>query len=520
MKTEPLKHQVEGCAFLAERPDFAALGAEQGTGKTWMFMKDAETRYLAGDIELLLVCAPKGVHLNWVKREIPLHVSVPVHTDYWLSGMGVRHKRRLEKILALKEEAEEDDEVLPLIVVAVNIDAFNQKAGRDYCVRLLKRYKGMMIVDESHLIKNPSSSRTKHVSYVGEFAVSRRIGSGTLVANSPMDLFGQYEFLRSGLLGTTSFVTFRSEYSELLPPTSNLVRGLAKKKFHKALAGLEGAALEAKLNSLIKNGRGLAPIPKVDKEGNPIYKNLAKLRVLIAPHTFRVLKKDCLDLPKKIYQTHYFSLAPSHKKFYDRVQQTMRHEREDGLLDIYSNLTLSTKLQQITSGYIIEEGAPADLQEPDTGLLTESDARMSALLDAIELIPEGKQFIVWARYREEIRRIADMLKDYGVAQYHGGVSNAAREEALDGFQAGDYRGFVANAASGGAGLTLTAAEFVFYYSQSFSLTERLQSEDRCHRIGTVNPVVYTDLAAMDTIDERITSRLQFKEGVAEELLDF
>ena len=63
-------------------------------------------------------------------------------------------------------------------------------------------------------------------------------------------------------------------------------------------------------------------------------------------------------------------------------------------------------------------------------------------------------------------------------------------------------------------LTLTAGETVFYFSNSFDLDHRLQSEDRCHRIGTRNNVVYIDIVAEDTVDEKIARNLQRKKRTA------
>ena len=85
-------------------------------------------------------------------------------------------------------------------------------------------------------------------------------------------------------------------------------------------------------------------------------------------------------------------------------------------------------------------------------------------------------------------------------------------------QEGTARAFVGTASSGGIGLTLTAAETTIYYSNSFSLDERLQSEDRNHRIGTVSHIRYVDLIALSTIDERIVAALQAKEDVAAAIL--
>ena len=89
-----------------------------------------------------------------------------------------------------------------------------------------------------------------------------------------------------------------------------------------------------------------------------------------------------------------------------------------------------------------------------------------------------------------------------------------RAEAIDRFRSGDARVFVANPAAAGEGLTLTEATVVVYYSNTFKLAERLQSEDRAHRIGQEKSVLYVDLVCPDTIDERIVTALRKKLEIA------
>ena len=62
----------------------------------------------------------------------------------------------------------------------------------------------------------------------------------------------------------------------------------------------------------------------------------------------------------------------------------------------------------------------------------------------------------------------------------------------------------------GYGLTLTSAHTVIYYSNDFNLETRVQSEDRCHRIGQNHPVTYIDLVAEGTVDEHIVKALRNK----------
>jgi len=65
---------------------------------------------------------------------------------------------------------------------------------------------------------------------------------------------------------------------------------------------------------------------------------------------------------------------------------------------------------------------------------------------------------------------------------------------------------------------LTAAQTMIYYSNSYDLEIRLQSEDRAHRIGQKGTVTYIDLMAPNTIDEKIISALRDKIDIAGKVL--
>jgi len=78
--------------------------------------------------------------------------------------------------------------------------------------------------------------------------------------------------------------------------------------------------------------------------------------------------------------------------------------------------------------------------------------------------------------------------------------------------------FIGNPQAGGLGITLHAASTVIYHSRSPSLEQRLQSEDRAHRIGQKNAVTYFDVVAQDTVDETIVSLLRNKRELSAQLL--
>ena len=91
---------------------------------------------------------------------------------------------------------------------------------------------------------------------------------------------------------------------------------------------------------------------------------------------------------------------------------------------------------------------------------------------------------------------------------------------MENFQQKDHplRFFVGQPRTGGYGITLTAANTVVYYSNSYDLEIRLQSEDRAHRIGQDNKVTYIDLVSPGTIDENILEALRNKIDIAGKVL--
>lgn len=484
MKTKGMAHQVEALRRMANRDAFA-LFMEQGTGKTWTLLADSERLYSSGKIDAIFVIAPKGVHTNWVNREIPAHMDAPVIARAWRSGAGKKAMARLEELFRPRE----DGETPPLRVLSMNIDAIMTKEGSAFARRFLTATRALFIIDESSRIKNPDTGRTKAVLKLRTLAAYARIATGTPITNAPVDVFSQMEFLESGLLGTTSYRAFVAEYAELMNNNHPMMQNMIRRNPRAAQAQI------------------IARNP----DGSPRWRNLEKLQKLLEPHSFRVLKRDCLDLPEKIYKVHPFELNADQLKAYALMRDELRIEIGEEVLTVNA-LAALVKLQQITSGFTIPPGGGDPLY------ISEKNPRLAALLDLVEDL--SGQFIVWARFREELFTVAAALRKAGlrVAEYHGGVNTADREIAVDSFQAGEADVFVGQPQSGGIGLTLTNAESVIYYSNDFNLETRLQSEDRAHRIGTRHNVVYIDLVASGTIDESIARALQRKSDVAANVL--
>lgn len=514
MKTQPMKHQREMLDRMAGKRVYALL-AEMGTGKTWGLLANAERLYSKGTIDGVLVVAPNGVHTNWVKREIPTHMEGDIVARAWRSGPSKSYLKHVEEIFRPRDPGEP----VPLRILTISYDALITKSGREIAERFLLATRALMILDESSSIKSPDAARTKACMELRRLAVGARIADGTPITKAPVDLFSQFEFLAPGLLGTTSYRAFVAEYADLVP-TAEAYNALSKLRSGQPTTAAERAVLNSidygTRKKLERNPRmQYAQIVRRGEDGAPAWRNLEKLKALIDPHSFRILKRECLDLPEKIYQVHPFELSDQQRNAYELMEEQLRitlKDSDDETTLTVSELAALSKLQQITSGFV---------KLPGTGevrYVSDKNPRLNALMDIVTRL-DGK-FIVWAKYHEELDAIAAAMEDAGVecVQYHGRVSKDAREEALDRFQGGTARCFLGNAQAGGIGLTLTAATTAIYFSNDFNLRLRLQSEDRCHRIGTKSNVVYIDLVADNTIDEAIARNLQRKKTLAAQVL--
>ena len=136
-----------------------------------------------------------------------------------------------------------------------------------------------------------------------------------------------------------------------------------------------------------------------------------------------------------------------------------------------------------------------------------------------ELVDSGRKVLIFAHHHEIIDAAVSALGP-SAAKLDGRDSATARDNAVTRFQTDDrIRTLVLSIGAGGLGLTLTAASDVIHLEIDWTPGAMSQAEDRCHRYGQHNPVLSRYLVAEGSVNARIARTLVAKEGVIREALD-
>ena len=442
-----------------------ALFMEMGTGKTKVAIDNMAMLYYNGKINGALIIAPKGVYKNWYSQEIPDHLPTHIQpiTVLWKSLINKTQQKELDKLFQTGHDFH---------ILVMNVEAFSTKKGVDFAARFLNCHNTFMVIDESTTIKNPGAKRTKNIVGLGKYAKYRRILTGSPVTKSPLDLYKQCEFLDEYLLDHSSYYTFRTRYAVL-------------RKAH-------------------FNGRSVEIVVG--------YKNLGELSEKLKPFSYRVLKDDCLDLPKKTFMKRVITLSAEQDKVYQQMKKMALAQLNGKMVTTASALTQLMRLHQITCGHFTAD---------DGSIQTIKNNRLSELTDLLDEV-EGKA-IIWAHYQYDVKEIVKaIIKEHGedsIVTFYGFTPQDERQNNIKKFQSDPKcRFLVGTPSTGGYGLTLTDASTMIYYSNGYDLEKRQQSEARIDRIGQEKPMTYIDIICEETVDERIVKALRKKINIATEIM--
>lgn len=323
--------------------------------------------------------------------------------------------------------------------------------------------RSMVVVDESGYIKGHNSLRTQRITRMAERSRYRLILTGTPLSQGVIDLYAQMRFLSWRILGYKSFYGFARnhlEYSEKYP-------------------GMIVAS-----------------------------HNTEYLAAKIQPYTYQVRKSECIDLPAKSYAERWHGMTSEQYDAYALAKEEILSSLEAGDMDSIAIFRLFTALQQITCGFWNrrrDNGTVQNIKLPST--------RLDTFAAVAARIPHNAKAVVWSKFLYNIDEIVTLLRnEYGadnVAQIHGRLNETQRNAEIERFR-NSARFLVATQATGGHGLTLNEASYHIFYSNGFKYAERIQAEDRSHRIGQEKNVHYIDIVCEKSIDERIQNALAEK----------
>ncbi len=327
---------------------------------------------------------------------------------------------------------------------------------------LLELRPETIILDESTRCKNARAQQSKTIHKLGALAKYRVIMTGTPITQSPVDIYSQYKFLRPQIFGT-SFLAFRARYC--------------------VMGGFQQRQIMA-------------------------YNNLGDLSAKVFSCATRFTKDECLDLPDKIRKVYRYDLSTEQRKTYDELKTDLCTEIQGKTVIAAHVLTRMLRFQQIASGFLDIEGKKTIFKE---------NPKLALLQDIIE---ENKidKCIIWCRYLHEISLLENYFTGEGWQTYclQGSVDGKDRLPMIQKFNSDKTKAvFIGQIRTGGLGIDLVGCDKVFYFSNSWSLEDRLQSEDRTHRIGQTRKVLYFDLIGKNTIEETVHKCLSAKQNLAD-----
>lgn len=507
----PMNPYQKVAFFASLHKEAFAYYMEQGTGKTAILVnricyegsrkRRGKTVGSLPTMYKALVLCPQQVRSNWQSEFRRFAVS-PGKTVV-LRGGNVGRTRCLCDAVRFEDDCDWSAAILSIDSVGSMWEA-------------LRRVKwDIVVIDESHLIKNYRTRRFKNVMKIDELHTkSKAILTGTPIANTLFDLWAQWEWLSKGLSGFSTYPNFKS--------------------FHGRWRNKTGDSSVRVLDQIVG-------IPLIQER--------------LSRTAFLITKKEAnLNLPDKVYDICETEMTKKQASIYKDMATKLVVEIENMLESGEANmqnmsadhvLTKLLRLAQITSGFVTTDttydlvgnkigGGPVQIN-PDSN---------PKILETINMIKDDRandpnsKTIIWCSFKEDIRALSEALHEAGVKHtgYHSEVRTEYRAKGASGAaevinNVRDCTVFLGNPKSGGTGLNLlgydmersseyeTYVNHEIFFSCNWSALERSQGEDRPHRRGTRSNVRITDLLCPNTIDEQIRARVKAKIQVALSIQD-
>lgn len=446
------QNQEEAMQFALAHPA-VMLDLDMGCGKTRVAI---DTIFEREDTHRILVVCPKAVIPVW-RENLCKFAFKP--WACWDEAKGTI-LRKTEEITQFIDESRSCTNTRFFVVVNYDI-VWRVPLGN----RLLEMGFDTVILDESHRAKAAGSKVSKYLAMLGKRVKYRMCLSGTPMANSPLDVYGQYRFLNPSIFGTRHDL-FLQEYAIMGGPEKRFVVGY-------------------------KNQQRL----------NEKFRSIA--------YTCRMADvADRLKLPPVLPDTEIYVDLPTKDIKTSRVLgREFIAECGTGAVVISNVLVKMLRLQQITAGFCMvqeEVGGPNQIQELNT-------AKEDALYDMLgDISPEASVvvFCVFVHDLECVARSASKAKRMA-------FEVSGRRNELKDWKEASGAVLAVQIQAGSEGIDMTNANHAIYFSLPHSLAQYNQSRARLYRPGQRHPVHFCHILAEGTVDEAIYNSLQKKQDVVE-----
>jgi len=203
-----------------------------------------------------------------------------------------------------------------------------------------------------------------------------------------------------------------------------------------------------------------------------------------------------------------------------RLSEWMLRRGKDVLKD------LGTKTQQVRyvqaaddlAGYKAILGDPALQAMPKITKLRQhlESLKCDFLIEAVQCLGQEDKVLIFCEYMDTVGHLKQAFAALGIAcvSLVGADSTKQRMASVDAFQNDPaVRVFIGTTMAAGVGITLTAANYVFFGSLPWTPALKRQAEDRAYRSGQKRNVLVIVPVVNGTIDEQIFALLDSKREI-------
>jgi len=320
-----------------------------------------------------------------------------------------------------------------------------------------------IVLDEAQAIKNMATKRSKSAMKLqAEFRI---ITTGTPIENHLGELWNLFQFINPGFLGSAE--SFSQKFA--------------------------------------------LPIEKhQDRQAS------GRLKKLIQPFILRRLKQDVLqELPPRTEVTLQVEMSQDETAMYEAQRrqslEKIADAEESGSGPHMQILAEITRLRRFCCN--------PELVVPGCGL---SSSKLKVFGDTVaELLDNGHKALVFSQFVGHLEILRSYLDSQKIHYQYldGSTPVKKRQQRIRAFQSGEGDLFLISLKAGGAGLNLTAADYVIHMDPWWNPAVEDQASDRAHRIGQKRPVTVYRLVVKDSIEEKIIALHVHKRDLANNLLE-